>query len=68
MIMTKKQTTDAEARKQFTMRFDPALYAAISRFIEEQRFKPDITSVIERYVQEGLERDGFWPPPTTKRS
>jgi hypothetical protein len=66
MLMAKKQTTDSEARKQFTMRFDPALFAAINLFIEDQRFKPDITSVIERYVQEGLERDGFWPPPAAK--
>lgn len=47
-----------------TFRFDPALLAALDRFIRSQRYKTTRTDVLEVALQELLKAEGFWPPDT----
>lgn len=40
------------------------LHAALTSFMEDQRIEPKLTDVVEVALQEFLQREGFWPPPS----
>jgi hypothetical protein len=46
-----------------TYRFDPAILAAVDKFIASQKFKTTRTDVIEVALQELLKAEGYWHPP-----
>ena len=43
-------------------RIPPELGAAFEAYINSLRPKPTTTSVIQTFIEDGLERVGFWPP------
>lgn len=41
---------------------DPALYAALQKYLDEQRPRPTMTSVVEVCLEDFLREKGYWPP------
>lgn len=50
-----------------SMRLDLETEGALLRFISSQRVPPDKTSVGIMAIREFLQREGFWPPESSRK-